>query len=100
MSRVVVRALFALALTLLLPGSSSPDEKKAAGGKALVAEKAAREILARFDKGDPGWKVRTEALVRLARIGRACVPVLAEALEKGAPTTREFAAQALILFAD
>jgi HEAT repeat protein len=65
-----------------------------------AAEEEARQIVARFDKGDPGWKVRMEALVRLARAGPAVVPVLAEALHKGPPSTREFAAQALVLFAE
>jgi HEAT repeat protein len=65
-----------------------------------AAEREARKIVARFDKGDPGWKVRMEALIRLVRIGPAVVPVLAETLHKGEPATRELAAQALVLFAD
>jgi HEAT repeat protein len=65
-----------------------------------AAEKEARQIVARFDKGDPGWKVRMEALVRLARAGPAVVPVLAEALHKGPPLTRELAAEALVHFAE
>ena len=68
--------------------------------RAAAAEKEARHIVARFEKGDPGWKVRMEALVRLARAGPAVVPVLAEALQKGAPSKREFAAQALVHFAE
>jgi HEAT repeat protein len=56
--------------------------------------------VARFDRGDPGWKVRMEALVRLARLGPATVPVLADALHKGTPSTRELAAQALVVFAE
>jgi hypothetical protein len=65
-----------------------------------AAVKEARQIVARFDKGDPGWKIRMEALVRLARAGPSVVPVLAEALQKGARSTREFAAQALVYFAE
>jgi hypothetical protein len=41
-----------------------------------------------------------EALVGLARLGPAAVPVLVDALQNGQPTTRELAAQALVLFAD
>ncbi|MBI1913722.1 MAG: HEAT repeat domain-containing protein [Planctomycetes bacterium] len=63
-------------------------------------EKAARETLAQFDKGDPGWKVRMEALVRLVRAGSAAVPILVDALHKGAPSTREFSAQVLAAVAD
>jgi HEAT repeat protein len=62
--------------------------------------KAARAALAGFEKGDGDWKARMEALVRLAQIGPAAAPVLTEALQDGKPVTREFAAQALVLFAD
>jgi HEAT repeat protein len=61
------------------------------------AAKTVRDFLARFDEGDPGWKVRMEALVGLAKVGPAAVPVLVEALQKGLPLAREFAAQALVL---
>jgi hypothetical protein len=63
-------------------------------------QKAARDALARFDNGSGDWKVRMEALVRLAQIGPAAAPVLVEALEDSKPATRAFAAQALVLFAD
>ncbi len=53
---------------------------------------AARKILANFDKGDPGWKVRMESLVHLAKAGPDTVPALVEALKTGSPTTREFSA--------
>jgi hypothetical protein len=59
-----------------------------------------RTILASFDKGDPGWQVRMQSLVRLARVGPDAVPDLIEALTAESPTTREFAAQALAMFAD
>jgi HEAT repeat protein len=41
-----------------------------------------------------------ESLVQLARIGPDVVPALVATLEKGSPTAREFAAQALVLFGD
>jgi HEAT repeat protein len=66
----------------------------------LSANDEARQIVARFDRGDPGWKVRMEALVRLMKAGPATVPVLAETLHKGSPSARELAAQALVLFAE
>jgi HEAT repeat protein len=79
----------------------SASDKETPGPKErAAAEKQARQIVARFDKGDPGWKARMEALVRLARVGPAVVPVLAEALHKSPPATREFAAQALVLLAE
>src|SRR5262249_39970501 len=63
-------------------------------------QKSVRAILAKFDKGDPGWKVRMEALVSLAKIGPTAGPILVEGLKHGSPETREFAAQALVLVAD
>jgi HEAT repeat protein len=80
--------------------SANDKETPTTKEERAAAQKEARQIVARFDKGDPGWKVRMEALVRLVRAGPAVVPVLAEALHKGPPSTREFAAQALVLFAD
>jgi hypothetical protein len=41
-----------------------------------------------------------ESLVRLAQAGPAVAPVLIGALADGQPAVREFAAQALVLFAD
>jgi hypothetical protein len=64
-------------------------------GASAAAEQAARDALAQFSKGDPGWKVRMGALVELAKQGPAAVPVLEEALKKGSPGVRAFAAQAL-----
>jgi hypothetical protein len=87
------RAPFIPFLTLLLVASvtcaSGPDP---AG--------STREILSRFDKGSPGWKVRMECLVRLAKAGPGVVPLLVEALQRGSPSVRAFAAQALAALAD
>jgi HEAT repeat protein len=91
------RTLLTLAFVLLFAAPLSADER---AGATAAAEKAARDALARFEKADGDWKVRMEALVSLARIGPAAAPVLVEALRAGRPTTREFAAQALVLFAD
>src|SRR5262249_54079696 len=45
--------------------------------------------------GDPGWKVRMEALVQLVRAGPAAVPLLREAMKKDSPAARAFATQVL-----
>jgi len=101
MPRPPVRTCLAVALALLCSTALSASHKETPGAKErAAAEKEARQLVARFDKGDPGWKVRVEALVRLAQAGPAAVPVLAEALHKGPPSTRELAAQALVLFAE
>jgi HEAT repeat protein len=101
MPRLSLRTCLTLALALLCCTALSAADKEPPRTKDRAAvEKEARQIVARFDKGDPGWKVRMEALVRLARAGPAVVPVLAEALRKGPPSTRELAAQALVLFAE
>src|SRR5262245_20414073 len=101
MPRPPVRTCLAVALALLCSTAwSANDQATPPTKEPAAAEKEARPIVARFDKGDPGWKVRMEALVRLVRIGPAVVPVLVEALPKGPPATREFAAQALVLFAE
>jgi hypothetical protein len=47
-----------LIVVLLLAGSRAADDK---AGSPTAAENAARSTLARFDKGDPGWKVRMES---------------------------------------
>jgi HEAT repeat protein len=49
---------------------------------------------------DSGWKARLEAFRDLVRLGDKAVPVLTEALGKGEPETRTFAAQALTFLAD
>src|SRR5262245_30607247 len=88
-----------LILTIVLPlaGSVSADDK---AGSTAAAEQAARNTLARFDKGDPGWKVRMESLVGLAKAGPGTVPVLVEALKNRSPSIRECAAQVLAVLAD
>jgi len=101
MLRLKVRTCLTAALALLCPLPLPANDKGThETSERAAAAKEARQIVARFDKGDPGWKVRMEALVRLARIGPAAVPVLSEVLHKGSPSTRELAAQALVLFAD
>lgn len=82
-------------LIVLFAASLSADEKSAS-----TAETAVRAILSKFDKSDPGWKVRMESLVHLAKIGPAASSLLVQALKDKSPDTREFAAQALVLLAD
>src|SRR5262245_25764329 len=69
----------------------------AADGPAIKAAGPPREILATFDKDDPGWKVRMRSLVRIANLGADAVPSLVAALKNGSSNTREFAVQALRL---
>jgi HEAT repeat protein len=71
------------------------DNKDGAAPRQVV-----RDVLAQFDKGDPGWKARMEALIRLVKAGPGVAPFLTEALKRDSPSAREFAAQALVLFAD
>jgi hypothetical protein len=49
---------------------------------------------------DAGWKARMTAFRKLAEAGDKAIPALADALTKGEPETRIFAAQALGLMAD
>jgi hypothetical protein len=49
---------------------------------------------------DTGWKARMTAFQKLAVAGEKAIPALTEALAKGEPETRIFAAQALGLMAD
>jgi hypothetical protein len=86
-----------LTLVLLFPTLVSADEKP---DSKAEPQKSVRAILIKFHEGDPGWKVRMEALVSLAKIGPAAGPTLVEGLKHESPATREFAAQALVLFAD
>jgi len=74
--------------------------KYANAGPETQIRKRILSTLARFDKNDPGWKVRMEALVELAKTGPKAIPVLVHALETGSPSTQEIAAQALVLFPD
>jgi hypothetical protein len=112
MTRRLIQTLLtlALALTLVVPGWTNEQKEKGGqadkigpatqGGLGALREKAVQATLTKFDKGDPGWKVRMESLVGLVKTGPDAVPVLVEALRTGSPSTREFAAQALVLFAD
>ena len=97
MLRFLVPTLLVPAFALLFAGPLPADGK---AGSPAAAEKAARAALARFEQGNGNWKVRMEALVSLANVGPPAAPVLVEALKAGRPATREFAAQALVLFAD
>ena len=72
-------------------------------------EMSVRDALVEFDKnwrdytnepnfGDPRWKLKMETLVKLAKAGRAAVPLLKQAAEENstwAPHTRELAAYVL-----
>jgi hypothetical protein len=78
----------------------TPRPAKQTQTDTTATGQAAREALANFARGDPGWQVRMKALVSLARAGPAAVPVLIDALKKGSPSTRELAAQALGCCAD
>lgn len=106
------RALLTLTLALLLAApllandqpkktdeTEEPSPATAETDSTAAVEKMARDALAKFDQGDPGWKVRMEALVGLVKVGPATVPVLVEALKNGSPSPREFAAQVLVVFA-
>jgi HEAT repeat protein len=95
--RSLVRTVSVPTFVLLLAAPLTADDK---AGSTAAAEKAARAALAKFEQGNGDWKVRMEALVSLAKIGPPAAPVLVEALKDGRPATREFAAQALVLFAD
>src|SRR5262245_50499065 len=89
----------ALAVVLLFTANSAATQPDKPGAGEQAAQ-TARDALARFDKGDPGWKVRMECLVRVAKAGPGVAPALAEGLNSNFALTREFAAQALVLFAD
>src|SRR5262249_12393504 len=89
--------MWTITLAMLFAAPLSADEKSAS---AAETHKTVRAILNKFDKGDPGWKVRMEALVSLAKIGPGAAPILVEGLKHESRTTREFAAQALVLSAD
>jgi hypothetical protein len=63
--------------------------------KAWVAPKGYMRPL-----DDAGWKARMTAFQKLAEAGDKAIPALTDALSKGEPETRIFAAQALGLMAD
>jgi HEAT repeat protein len=93
-----------LALASLAAGGPQEDSPK-------KSRRTAAEALALFEKewkpqkgymrplDDSGWRARLEAFRDLVRLGDKAVPVLTEALGKGEPETRTFAAQALTLLA-
>jgi hypothetical protein len=93
-------------VVLLFTATSLADNKEVTTGQpekpgaGAAASQVARDILAKFDKRDPGWKARMEGLIRLVKAGPGVTPILTEALKNGSASTREFAAQALVLFAD
>lgn len=91
------RTVLALAVVHLFVATAPATQPEKPGG---TATQTARAVLAMFDKGDPGWKVRMEGLVRLAKAGPGVTPALAEGLKSDFTLTREFAAQALVLFPD
>jgi hypothetical protein len=90
--------LLAVSIWVAEAEPKSPEKSQVSSG--ATPQKAARAALAGFEKSNGDWKVRMQALVRLAQIGPAAAPILIEALKDGKPATREFAAQALVLFAD
>jgi HEAT repeat protein len=81
--------LLALASNSPLPAAAPP----AAGGKA------ARDVLARLEKG-AGAKERMRALVALVKAGPDAVGPLVETLQKGSAENRTFAAWVLGILAD
>jgi len=91
------RTISTLSLLLLFAAPLSAQDKSVS---TADTRKSVRAILAKFDKGDPGWKVRMGSLVSLAKIGPAAGPILVEGLKHESPETREFAAQALVLVSD
>jgi hypothetical protein len=101
-----VHFVLILALVLLFPATSWAQDRKETTAQpekpktSTPASKAARDVLAKFDNGDPGWKARVEGLITLVKAGPDVTPLLTEALKKGSPMAREFAAQALVLFAE
>src|SRR5262245_8247127 len=58
-------------------------------------EESIREVLAKFERGDPGWRVRMESLTQAVRAGADAIPVLTESLDTSVAPVREFAAHAL-----
>src|SRR5262245_38983381 len=64
------------------------------------ARQSVKEVVAQFEKGDPGWRVRMQALVATTTAGAGAVGVLVESLQRDEPSVREFAAHALSIIAD
>jgi AhpC/TSA family len=96
---------FALLMVLSAATQASAEDKQA----DPAAEKAARDALVKFDKnwkdytnepnfGDPRWKLKMETLVKLAKAGRAAIPLLEQAAKEDstwAAHTRELATHVL-----
>jgi hypothetical protein len=97
---LTLSALWLLTVPLWGDGKTQSAGERGKRGRNAAAQKAARDVLAKFDNGDPGWQVRMAALVNLVRAGPDAVPVLLEVLQNGPPSTRELAAQALVFVAD
>src|SRR5262245_21744899 len=103
-----IRIVLVITVALLFPATSPADNREAApvgpdqpgAGAGAAAQQVARGVLVRFDKDDPGWKARMECLSKLVKAGPGVTPILTDALQHAAPLAREFAAQALVLFAD
>jgi hypothetical protein len=100
MTRLSVLLSFLAGAIWAHEGGKKESPETSIAQSAATPEKAARDAVAGFEKGKGDWKLRMEALVRLARIGPAATPVLIDGLQDSNPATREFAAQALVLFAD
>jgi HEAT repeat protein len=108
MQRGIITGLPFLLVTLCLiavpvqaqDGAKKNPPETSNAGSTPTPQQAARAALAGFEKGNGDWKARMEALVRLAKIGPRAAPVLIEALKDTKPATREFAAQALVLYVD
>jgi hypothetical protein len=106
MLRRSLRIVWTVPVVLLFTATSSADGQQATAGPpdkpaaGAAAEQVARDIFTKFDKGDPGWKARVEGLIQLVKAGPGVTPVLTDALKNGSPSTREFAAQALVLLGD
>jgi len=91
---------------------SSWTREAAGEEKPQKARRTPAEDLARFEKAwqpqegymrpfnDAGWKARLESFRDMVDLGDKAVPVLTDALAKGKPETRTFAAQALALLAN
>jgi HEAT repeat protein len=95
MSEAILQTGTVATTLLLLITPFSAVESGTDGGA-----KAAREVLARFEKGHPDFKTHVEGLAELVKIGPTAVPVLVEALQRESPAARAFAAQVLAILAD
>jgi HEAT repeat protein len=107
----IVRVVMTLAAVVAFAPRAWADDAPRAGDAQAARDALARLAAAWKEPGDSNgaglsadddavWKIRTEALVTLAKAGPGAVPVLVEALKDGPPASRILAAQALGLFAD